>query len=102
MGPTEVVRWKSKDGLEIEGLLTYPAGYEKGKRYPLAAQCSRRTDGRLHADLRRRARPVSDRRFQRARLCGPASEPARLERLWQKVPLCQLQATGAAAIIKTS
>jgi len=35
IGPTEVVRWKSKDGLDIEGLLTYPANYEKGKRYPL-------------------------------------------------------------------
>lgn len=32
---TEVVRWKSKDGLEVEGLLTYPAGYETGKKYPL-------------------------------------------------------------------
>jgi dipeptidyl aminopeptidase/acylaminoacyl peptidase len=35
LGKTEVIRWKSKDGLEIEGLLTYPAGYEKGRRYPL-------------------------------------------------------------------
>jgi dipeptidyl aminopeptidase/acylaminoacyl peptidase len=35
IGRTEVVRWKSKDGLEIEGLLTYPANYEQGKRYPL-------------------------------------------------------------------
>jgi dipeptidyl aminopeptidase/acylaminoacyl peptidase len=35
LGSTEVIRWKSKDGLEIEGLLTYPANYEKGKRYPL-------------------------------------------------------------------
>lgn len=33
-GKTEVIRWKSKDGQEIEGLLTYPAGYEKSKRYP--------------------------------------------------------------------
>jgi dipeptidyl aminopeptidase/acylaminoacyl peptidase len=35
LGRTEAVRWKSADGMEIEGLLTYPAGYEKGKRYPL-------------------------------------------------------------------
>lgn len=35
LGKTEVVRWKAPDGLEIEGLLTYPAGYEKGKRYPM-------------------------------------------------------------------
>ncbi len=32
---TEVIRWKSFDGLEIEGLLTYPADYKKGERYPL-------------------------------------------------------------------
>jgi dipeptidyl aminopeptidase/acylaminoacyl peptidase len=35
LGRTEVVRWKSKDGMEIEGLLTYPVGYERGKRYPM-------------------------------------------------------------------
>ncbi len=32
---TEVISWKAKDGKEIEGLLTYPLNYEKGKRYPL-------------------------------------------------------------------
>ncbi|MEX1241621.1 MAG: S9 family peptidase, partial [Cyclobacteriaceae bacterium] len=33
---TEVVKWKAKDGkFDIEGLVTYPAHYEKGKRYPL-------------------------------------------------------------------
>jgi dipeptidyl aminopeptidase/acylaminoacyl peptidase len=30
-----VVRWKGAEGQEIEGLLTYPVGYQKGKRYPL-------------------------------------------------------------------
>ena len=35
LGKTEAVRWKSKDGLEVEGLLTYPANYEAGKKYPL-------------------------------------------------------------------
>jgi len=35
VGHTEVVHWKSVDGLEIEGLLTYPVGYETEKRYPL-------------------------------------------------------------------
>ncbi len=35
LGKTEAIRWKSKDGMEIEGLLTYPANYEAGKRYPL-------------------------------------------------------------------
>ena len=33
---TEILQWESKDGLEIEGLLTYPANYNKRKKYPLA------------------------------------------------------------------
>ncbi len=35
LGDTEVVHWKSTDGQEIEGLLTYPVGYKSGQRYPL-------------------------------------------------------------------
>jgi len=35
MGKTEVIRWTSSDGKEIEGLLTYPVNFEKGRRYPL-------------------------------------------------------------------
>jgi dipeptidyl aminopeptidase/acylaminoacyl peptidase len=35
LGETKVIRWKSKDGLEVEGLLTLPVGYETGKKYPL-------------------------------------------------------------------
>jgi dipeptidyl aminopeptidase/acylaminoacyl peptidase len=34
LGETEVVKWKSKDGTEVEGLLTKPAGYEAGKKVP--------------------------------------------------------------------
>lgn len=32
---SEVIRWKSFDGREIEGILTYPLNYEAGKKYPL-------------------------------------------------------------------
>lgn len=32
---TEITTWNSNDGLEIEGLLTYPLNYEEGKHYPL-------------------------------------------------------------------
>lgn len=35
LGRTRVVRWKGPGGLDIEGLLTYPADYQEGKRYPL-------------------------------------------------------------------
>jgi dipeptidyl aminopeptidase/acylaminoacyl peptidase len=35
IGETKAIRWKAKDGLDIEGLLTYPAGYREGRKYPL-------------------------------------------------------------------
>lgn len=36
LGETRVIRWKNpKDGLEIEGLLILPIGYERGTRVPL-------------------------------------------------------------------
>jgi dipeptidyl aminopeptidase/acylaminoacyl peptidase len=31
----EVVKWKSKDGTEVEGVLTRPVGYEAGRKMPL-------------------------------------------------------------------
>lgn len=35
MGETELLTWTSEDGMEIEGLLTYPVGYEEGDQVPL-------------------------------------------------------------------
>jgi dipeptidyl aminopeptidase/acylaminoacyl peptidase len=35
MGETKRITWKAADGLDIEGLLTYPVGYESSKHYPL-------------------------------------------------------------------
>ena len=35
VGKTEVITWKSKDGKQIEGLLTYPVNYQAGQRVPL-------------------------------------------------------------------
>jgi dipeptidyl aminopeptidase/acylaminoacyl peptidase len=35
IGKTELIRWKSFDGKEIEGLLTYPVNYQPGKKVPL-------------------------------------------------------------------
>ena len=35
LGEMRVVGWESRDGLEIEGLLCLPVGYEEGGRYPL-------------------------------------------------------------------
>ncbi|MBI3210346.1 MAG: S9 family peptidase [Candidatus Solibacter usitatus] len=36
LGVTSILTWKSKDGKPVEGLLTLPVNYEKGKRVPLA------------------------------------------------------------------
>lgn len=35
LGKTEVVKWKSADGTDVEGLLTYPVNYQAGQRVPL-------------------------------------------------------------------
>lgn len=35
LGRVEAIKWKSKDGRQIEGILVYPIDYEPGKRYPL-------------------------------------------------------------------
>jgi dipeptidyl aminopeptidase/acylaminoacyl peptidase len=35
LAETKVVQWKSRDGWDIEGLLTLPVDYEKGRSYPL-------------------------------------------------------------------
>lgn len=35
LGRQEVVRYKARDGMEIEGILVYPVGIEKGSRVPL-------------------------------------------------------------------
>jgi dipeptidyl aminopeptidase/acylaminoacyl peptidase len=34
LGPVQVVQWKSKDGIALDGIATFPAAYEKGKKYP--------------------------------------------------------------------
>jgi dipeptidyl aminopeptidase/acylaminoacyl peptidase len=35
MGTVETIRWKSKDGTEIEGVLRKPPDFDPGKKYPL-------------------------------------------------------------------
>jgi dipeptidyl aminopeptidase/acylaminoacyl peptidase len=35
LGETEVVTWKSSDGLEVEGVLLKPVGYQPGRKYPM-------------------------------------------------------------------
>ena len=38
LGEIQVIQWQSSDGLEIEGLLCLPVGYEAGKSYPLIVE----------------------------------------------------------------
>src|SRR5262249_15951824 len=38
LGDAENVRWTAPDGMAIEGVLIYPAGYEAGRRYPLIVE----------------------------------------------------------------
>ena len=35
MGESEVIRWRSKDGREIEGVIIYPVDYDPEKTYPV-------------------------------------------------------------------
>ena len=37
LGSSEVISWKSKDGMQIEGIVIYPVGYQQPKRYPTVA-----------------------------------------------------------------
>ena len=38
LGRTEKISWKGQDGQAVEGLLTYPAAYQAGHRYPLVVR----------------------------------------------------------------
>jgi dipeptidyl aminopeptidase/acylaminoacyl peptidase len=38
LGKSEIVHWKSKDGMDIDGILIYPVDYQPGKRYPMVAE----------------------------------------------------------------
>lgn len=38
LGETEIVRWESDAGVEVEGILVKPHGYMEGIRYPLVVQ----------------------------------------------------------------
>jgi dipeptidyl aminopeptidase/acylaminoacyl peptidase len=38
LGQTEIVRWTSDEGVEVEGILIKPSGYEAGQRYPFVVQ----------------------------------------------------------------
>jgi dipeptidyl aminopeptidase/acylaminoacyl peptidase len=35
LGRQEAIQWKGADGVAVEGVLTYPVGYQSGRKYPL-------------------------------------------------------------------
>lgn len=46
-GKTELIDYKNADGKQLQGLLHYPANYEKGKKYPMITYIyERRTDSK--------------------------------------------------------
>jgi dipeptidyl aminopeptidase/acylaminoacyl peptidase len=36
LGRQEAIQWKGADGVSVEGIVTYPADYQSGQKYPLA------------------------------------------------------------------
>lgn len=34
LGPVRVVNWTAKEGTKLQGIVTFPAGYEEGKQFP--------------------------------------------------------------------
>ena len=55
LGDIEVIRWKGADGLEIEGMLVKPVGYERGKKYPTILQIHGGPYGRFAYGFEERA-----------------------------------------------
>jgi len=47
IAPTDIVKWTSKDGMEIEGLLTYPVDFDESKRYPIVVNVHGGPHGRV-------------------------------------------------------
>ncbi len=81
LGRSEVDQWKSKDGRDIEGMLTYPAGLQGGARVPLVLDIHGGPAGVFVAQLHRRGLALPDRGVRRARLRHAARQPARQQRL---------------------
>ena len=57
---TEVIKWKGADGLEIEGILVKPVGFERGKRYPTILQIHGGPYGRFSYGFNSRAQILAN------------------------------------------
>jgi dipeptidyl aminopeptidase/acylaminoacyl peptidase len=47
-GRSELVNFKNKQGIALQGMLTYPAGYRKGKKYPMIVYIYEKRSQDLH------------------------------------------------------
>lgn len=47
-GKSELIDFKNKHGVSLQGALTYPANYEKGKKYPMIVYIYERRSQELH------------------------------------------------------
>jgi len=59
LGPVRVVKWTSKEGIALEGLATFPAGYQEGRRYPFVVLPHGGPEGNDHLALDPIARIVA-------------------------------------------
>ena len=84
IGKTEVIRWSSKDGKEIEGLLTYPVGYQAGQRVPLILNIHGGPTGVFQQTFLGGRGPYPLATFC-AGLCDSAAEPPRFVWLWNRI-----------------
>ena len=87
LAKTEIIKWKGADGLEIEGLLTYPINYKTGQKVPFILNIHGGPAGVFSAKLYcRQFRCISDRCICRNGLCSSSSQSKRFFGLWNRVP----------------
>ena len=80
----EAIKWKGADGVTVEGVVTYPADYQAGQKYPLAVM----THGGPQAADKFSFGSMSVRNpgARRRRATRPAAELPRQHRLRRRVP----------------
>ena len=93
LGATEVVTWKSRDGLEVEGVLLKPVGYDPARRYPLLVVAHGGPAG-AHLDNYRVGGLEGGQVWAGHGLGGVLSQPARQLQLRREVPARQRRRLG--------
>ena len=59
LGESRIVRWKSPEGVALEGIVTFPADYARGKRYPFMVLPHGGPEGNDNLDLSSRPRIIA-------------------------------------------